>query len=534
MNESTCARRAFVHHTTLLVLIGAVVGVYGLAQLGNYKFVLGRAIAQAQVQSSAQTAYVKSSNTGSGDAFGRSVAISGNTMVIGAELESSAAKGVDGDQSDNSAQSSGAAYVFERDSNGKWTQQAYLKASNTDTGDVFGRAVAIDGNTIVIGAPLESSAATGINSDQTDNTARGSGAVYVFVRNGTIWTQQAYIKSSNSEMLDNFGEAVAVAGDTVAVGALGEDGGTRGINGDVTDNSRLGSGAVYIFRRNDTVWSQEAYIKASNADVIDEFGGSLSISGDAIVVGASSEDSAATGTNGDAGNNNAADSGAAYVFTRSNIGKWSQTAYLKASNTESMDRFAISVSINGDTIVVGANGEGSSATGVNGDQSNNNALRSGAAYIFARNNNQWVPQAYLKASNTDAEDLFGSRVGVSGDLVTIGASAEDGSSPGIDGSSNNAASSAGAAYLFVRTGGQWNQLRYLKASNPDINDGFGSAVFVDGRTIAVAATSEDSAATGIDGDQSNNGAIFSGAMYLFDAGDTTIYRVFVPVTRVNA
>src|SRR6266571_2654964 len=117
--------------------------------------------------------------TDTGDFFGVSVAVSGNTMVIGAYGEDSNATGVNGNQNDNSASGSGAAYVFVR-SNGVWSQQSYLKASNTEGGDQFGFAVAISGDTVVIGAPNEASNATGVNGNQSDNSAPGAGAVYVF------------------------------------------------------------------------------------------------------------------------------------------------------------------------------------------------------------------------------------------------------------------------------------------------------------------------------------------------------------------
>ena len=165
-----------------------------------------------------QQAYLKASNTGTGDLFGYSVAVSGDTVVVGAVQESSNATGVNGNQSDNSALNSGAAYVFVR-SGTNWSQQAYLKASNTGAGDTFGCSVAVSGDTVVVGAPNEDSNATGVNGNQSNNSATDSGAAYVFVRSGTNWTQQAYLKASNTGTDDNFGVSAAVSGDTVVVGA---------------------------------------------------------------------------------------------------------------------------------------------------------------------------------------------------------------------------------------------------------------------------------------------------------------------------
>src|SRR5262245_48839547 len=164
----------------------------------------------------AQQAYLKASNTDAGDLFGFSVAISGDTVVVGAFVEASAATGVNGNQAHISAVNAGAAYVFVR-SAGVWSQQAYLKASNTNAGDYFGGSVAIDGDTLVVGASGEASAATGVNGNQTDNSAPGSGAAYVFVRSGMVWTQQAYLKASNTATADEFGGVVDISGDTIVV-----------------------------------------------------------------------------------------------------------------------------------------------------------------------------------------------------------------------------------------------------------------------------------------------------------------------------
>ena len=131
--------------------------------------------------------------------------------MIGAYTEDSAATGVNGNQADNSAFASGAAYVFVR-SGSTWSQQAYLKASNTGPNDLFGASVAISGNTVVVGAFGEDSAATGVNGDQTSNSATDSGAAYVFVRSGSTWTQQAYLKASNTGASDFFGISTAISG----------------------------------------------------------------------------------------------------------------------------------------------------------------------------------------------------------------------------------------------------------------------------------------------------------------------------------
>src|SRR5262245_12440628 len=149
----------------------------------------------------------------------------------------------------------GAVYVFVRNGT-SWTQQAYLKASNTDANDFFGAFVGISGDTIVVGANGEGSDATGVNGNQDNNNAPQSGAAYIFVRNGTTWTQQAYLKASNTDQLDEFGHTVGISGDTVVVGAHYESSSARGVNGDQTNNNSCFAGAAYVFVRNGTTWSQ--------------------------------------------------------------------------------------------------------------------------------------------------------------------------------------------------------------------------------------------------------------------------------------
>ena len=401
-----------------------------------------------------QEAYLKASNTGASDNFGAAVAISGDTVVIGAAGEESSATGVNGNQSDNSFNDAGAAYVFRRDSNGVWAQEAYLKASNTDSVDLFGTAVAISGDTVVVGAVNESSNATGVNGNQSNNSAAYSGAAYVFVRDsGGVWAQEAYLKASNTGASDNFGNAVAISGDTVVVGANNEDSSATGVNGDGSDNSADNAGAAYVFGRDSGgVWSQEAYLKASNTGATDYFGRSVAISGDTVVIGAYQEDSSATGVNGNQSNNSFNAAGAAYVFRRDSGGEWSQEAYLKASNTEAGDWFGPAVAISGDTVVIGAEGEDSSATGANGDESGNAADNAGAAYVFGRSGTTWSQQAYLKASNTGAGDTFGTAVAISGDTVVVGAYQEDSNATGVNGDgSNNSVLTSGAAYVFGRS-----------------------------------------------------------------------------------
>ena len=462
----------------------------------------------------AQQAYAKASNTGPNDEFGFSVALSGDTMAVGAPQEDSNATGVNGNQANNSAPDSGTVYVFTR-SSGVWSQQAYIKASNTGAGDAFGFSVALDGDTLAVGAYAEASSATGINGDQSDNSASSSGAVYVFTRSGTTWTQQAYVKASNAEGGDVFGISVALSGDTLAVGATQEASSATGVNGTQTDNSVSNSGAVYVFTRSGTTWSQQAYVKASNTGANDLFGRSVALFGDTLAVGAYQEDGHATGVNGNQADNSATDSGAVYVFTRSGS-TWSQQAYVKASNTGVGDWFGWNVALANDTLAVGARFEASNATGTNGDQSDNSASSSGAVYVFTRSGTTWSQQAYVKASNTGANDQFGVGVALEGDTLAVGAYQEASNATGVNGNqTSNSATDSGAVYVFTRAGTTWSQQGYLKASNTEANDWFGYSIALSGDTVVAGAPAEESNATGVNGNQANNSASSAGALYVF-------------------
>lgn len=404
-----------------------------------------------------QQVYLKASNNDNSGQFGYSVSLSndGNNLAVGATFDNSNATGANGDQFDNSSFRSGAVYVFTR-SGTTWNQQSYLKASNTDSSDSFGFSVALsgDGATLAVGANDEESIATGVNSDQSDNSIMHAGAVYVFVRSGITWSQQAYLKASNTDEFDNFGWAVGLSsdGNTLAISAYLERSNATGVNGDQSDDSLFFAGAVYMFTRTGTVWSQQAYLKASNTARDQRFGRALSLSGDGatLAVGALEEKSGSTGIDGDESDISIIEAGAVYVFTRtSNV--WSQQAYIKASNTDSGDLFGSSVNLssNGDTLAVGATGEDSNATGVNGDESNDFSPAYGAVYVFSRTGTIWSQLAYIKASNAGSRDVFGRSVSLSDDgmVLAVSATGEDGD--GINGNmSDNSLNDAGAAYIY--------------------------------------------------------------------------------------
>jgi hypothetical protein len=461
--------------------------------------------------------YVKAANTGAG---GQAVAVSadGNTLAVGAPYEGST--------------NSGAVYLYTRDSAGAWIHQAYIKPTHTDAFDLFGLSIALsaDGHTLAVGAPYEDSNATGIGGNQTNNNAEVSGAVYLYARdNAAIWTHQAYIKATNTDVGDLFGNAVALSGDgnTLAVGAPGEDSNATGIGGDATNNTALDSGAVYLYTRNSAgAWTHQAYIKATNTDFFDRFGHSIALSadGNTLAAGAYLEDSSATGIGGNQTSNTAFDTGAVYLYTRNSAGTWTHQAYIKATNTDIGDIFGWSVALSagGTTLAVGAPYESSGVTGIGGNQNDNTAVNSGAVYLYSRDGaGAWTPQAYIKATNTGTVDEFGWSIALSadGNTLAVGAPYEDSNATGIGGdATNNTALDSGAVYLYTRTtNAAWSHKAYIKATNTGARDEFGRAVALstDGQILAVGAPLEDSNASGIGGNQNDNTATDSGAVYLY-------------------
>ncbi|AYO23355.1 hypothetical protein D0856_26240 [Vibrio owensii] len=462
---------------------------------------------------------LKASNTDSNDNYGNAVAVSndGSTIAVSAFKES----GIANDPTANRAALSGAVYVY-RKTNNIWNEVAYLKAPNADDKDEFGYAIALsgDGNTLAVSTINEASSATGIDGNQLDNLAPASGAVYLYVNSGSSWQSQAYIKSSNSNLVDSFGFSVSLDSDgtTLLVGAPGESSSAQSINGDETDNTGSLSGAAYVFELQNNQWAQTAYLKSTNSDKLDSFGYDVALSEDGltVVVGSPGEDSNATSVNGDEMDNSSDNSGSAYVFVHNGT-TWAQDSYLKASNSDSEDQFGHSVDVNSDgtVIAIGAFNEASDSE-INGNESDNSASGAGAAYLFYKLQAGWQQEDYIKAVNSDASDHFGSDVQLSsnGKALVVGAPDEASSSQGLDGDVQlNDASTAGAVYLFTDVEGTWQQTEYIKSRNTDAGDGFGSTIAIsgDGNTLIVGA--KDEASDGSDfNDNSSSG---SGAAYIY-------------------
>jgi hypothetical protein len=380
-----------------------------------------------------EVAKLTASDAADTDVFGGSVAISSDTVVVGAHRE------------DGAGTNRGAAYVFERNAGGtdNWGQVDKLTASDAEDGDWFGLSVSISGATVVVGARYEDGAGT------------DRGAAYTFVHHGDTWQQIARPTASDAANDDRFGSSVAISGDAVVVGVPYEDGAGNG------------RGAAYVYTRNTggtDSWGEVIKLTASDAADDDGFGWSVAISGDTVIVGAPGEDGAGT------------DRGAAYVFERNTGGAdaWGEVVRLSASDAADSDKFGQSVAISSDTAVVGAELEDGAGT----DR--------GAAYVFERNTggaDAWGEVAKLTASDAEDEDRFGASVAISGDTAIVGAYREDGA--GID---------YGAAYVFERnTGGAdaWGEVTKLAASDAADSDVLGVSVAISGDTAVVGASLED-------------------------------------------
>ncbi len=352
-----------------------------------------------------------------GDRFGISVSSSGDYAVVGTITSS--------------------AYVFKRIGT-SWAEEAILLASDGAGG--FGTSVSISGDYTVVGA-----------SRDNDN-GNYSGSAYVFKRSGTSWTEEAKLLASDGAESDNFGWSVSISGDYVVVGAKGdEDNGDR-------------SGSAYVFKRSGTSWVEETKLLASDGAALDNFGSSVSISGDYAFVGATWD-------------------GSVYVFKRSGTSWVEETKLLASDGAGPSKKFGNSVSISGEYAVVGAFTD------------DDNGNRSGSAYVFKRTGTSWAEEAKLLASDGAADDQFGYSVSTSGFYAVVGANWD-----------NDNGLNAGSAYLFKRSGTSWTEEAKLLASDGGVLDeNFGHSVSISGGYAIVGAMRDDD-----NGSQSGSAYVYSG------------------------
>ncbi len=441
-----------------------------------------------------ERAFVKASNTHADLRFGASIALSadGLVMAVGATGDASNATGIGGSTTDTSAPRSGAVAVFRRASDtGAWSQEAFVKASNTGPNDLFGFSVALssDGSTLVVGAPGEDGAA---------NAAADSGAVYVF-RHATSWAQEALLRGSNTQTGDGFGWSVAVAADgaTVIAGAPYEDGDAEALES---------TGAAYVLTRGGSVWAEQKLLRSMTPTRNLLFGRVVALSGDGVTAAVGSPTEALGGT----------------VTVFKGLAR-ALDAQVRGANTRVDDHFgaALALSFDGLVLVVGAPGEPTLSIGVNPTTTTVTAAGSGAAYVLRRGSAGWAQEAFVKATNTHEGDGFGSAVALSADglVLACGATGEDSESRGIDGNQSTLlGADSGAVFLYRFSNGAWARSAYVKASNADRGDAFGGSLALssNGARLVVTSTGDDSNANGLDGDANNNDAMESGACFVLD------------------
>ena len=370
-----------------------------------------------------EIAMLLANDTAARDSFGGSVSVYNNTAVIGAY------------QDDDNGDSSGSAYVFEKNSNGNWTQKQKLLASDGEANDNFGDSVSVYNNTAVIGAYLD------------DDNGFRSGSAYVFEKNSTgNWTQKAKLLADDGAVYDFFGYSVSVYNNTAVIGANG-DYGYRG--------------SAYVFEKNSTGhWPQKAKLLADDGAANDGFGDSVSVYNNTAVIGAASDD------------DNGSNFGSAYVFEKNSTGHWTQKAKLLASDGAAFDYFGDSVSVYNNTAVIGA------------DFDDDKGSNSGSAYVFEKNSTgHWPQKAKLLADDGAANDFFGYSVSVYNNTAVIGAYFDDGDDDG---------SSSGSAYVFEKNStGHWTQKQKLLASDGAAFDNFGGSVSVYNNTAVIGADFDD-------------------------------------------
>ena len=324
--------------------------------------------------------YFKPSHATLGMWFGNVVALSGDAVAIGALNEKSCADGVGGNELDDNCPSAGAVYIF-RNTAGEWDQEAYIKAPNSETGFRFGQVLALDGNTLVVGSKHESNCADGIGAAYGDNNCAQAGAAYVYLRTGTQWDLEAYIKQNASEPGRLFGGAIDVDGDRLVVGSVYDSSCATMIDGDQTDTACPLSGAAFTFLRSGSTWSAESYFKPSNLEKNDNFGDSVALSGNLMLVSSASEDSCFDGYDAYKFDNGCDLSGAAYLFQHDGS-VWVERAMIKATNSEANDRFGNAMAIDRSTMAIAAKFEDSAARQIDGNQMDNSLKDSGAVYVW--------------------------------------------------------------------------------------------------------------------------------------------------------
>lgn len=382
-----------------------------------------------------------------GEAFGFAVAISGDEVLVGSSLNV------------ENGPSSGAAYVFRRDGS-RFEQIQKLLASDGEPGDRFGSSVSIDGDVLVVGARTAD-----------DGMGAAVGSAYVFRLIDDEWTEEAEIFADDGEDGDSFGRSVSISDDVIVVGAPRDnDGGVK-------------SGSAYVFRYNGVdTWVQEDKIVASDPTAGDFYGTAVAVDGDVIAVGSPEED--------DSGR----DSGAVYAYGYNGV-DWDEDQKIKAfreplacesptvkDDSYPDDAFGISVAVDGDRILIGADGREIRRQPA-ACQLNIITNGTGGAYVYqetAPGSGAWILEFLFEPTDFAPAQLFGRSVSISGDVVVAGSRAD-----------SDAASFGGSAYVFRFDGLDWAQDQKITASDAEPSDWLGESIAVDGETTIVGAFGDD-------------------------------------------
>lgn len=431
--------------------------------------------------------YLKAHNTAVQNYFGRGVKVNGSTLIVGAPYENFIATGVNpgpGLTSDV-PYNAGAAYIFVR-SGPSWIQQAYLKPDVNPANMNFGASVDVDGDTAVVGAP---------------NANNQEGAVFVFSRSGTTWTQTARLAPAIPRQGDAFGNSVAISGSMIVVGAPSEPSSGTGVNS-VPNTLQSGSGAAYVFVNTNGTWTQRWFLKPNDTHGDMAFGVSVATDGNAVIVGSTQNRECGVLFDAPSGDRSCVYSGAAYAFVR-HVGGGGSMAFstrMKPTDFGLNQRFGTSVAVSNGIVVVGS--PGSRGTG---------NTHPGAAFVFRYTtpdqfSESWTYDSKLLPTSVDG-DGTGSSVDIDSGTILIGSPGYD-----LDGAGNDV-TAIGAAFSYISTGTSWAQGPTYRAGNGESGDSFGLSVALSGSHRIISAPYEDSAAIGTGGNQLDNSATNSGAVY---------------------
>lgn len=367
------------------------------------------------------------------DYFGGSVCIENDVCIVSSSTD------------DDNGEDSGSAYIFYYDGT-TWLEQQKLLASDGDADDRFGYEVSLSGNFAVVGCHGD------------DDYGPAAGAVYVFHYNGENWVEYQKLTASDGEDYDQFGYDVSISGDNIIVGSVSDD-----------DNGHY-AGATYIFHYIDSAWIETQKLTASDGEMFDLFGHTVSINNNLAVVGARGDDD---------------DMGSAYIFALIDS-IWIEQEKLTASDRDLDDHFGSTVTINEEFAVIGAKWD------------EEFGYHSGSAYVFRFDGTNWMEQQKLLASDGAAENLFGYSVSISENNLVVGAIGYD--TP---------------IYLFQYDGIQWLEEQQFYASDGDPDDYYGGDVFISNNRII----------TGAIGDDDNN--VDAGAAYVFDLAELSIDEDYI-------